>query len=311
MDDGACSQPGHRWGFTAAASGSVLTRAASSRASCILCVSTPAGDPGASRLNLLQFGFFRHNDRAAKSPRADGDWGGCWRARWQLQGILGYTGLYWAQLVMDGCWVEPWGAAPSWKQCQHCGCCWGQEWPPALPQQQWVVAPGLGRLRSSWGWGSAAAAWLEGPCSLPAKDTGWPGWCAAAQGFNPGDETSQHSGISCGPRHWNSPGVFVGLDSARGLVEDKSAGEDVVGTELPRKLLLDKEGGRWEQILPVGKGGAGSWGCLLLWGAPEEPVCHLCPLLCAVCRRLCSCPRLRRCSWDPFGTVAEGAWSPQ
>lgn len=102
MDDGACSQPGHRWGFTAAASGSVLTRAASSRASCILCVSTPAGDPGASRLNLLQFGFSRHNDRAAKSPRADGDWGGCWRARWQLQGILGYTGHSW--LRMDAGW---------------------------------------------------------------------------------------------------------------------------------------------------------------------------------------------------------------
>lgn len=100
-----------------------------SRASFILCVSLPAVDPGASHLNLLQFGFSRHNDRAAKSPRADGDWGGCWRARWQLQGILGCTGIYWGVLwtaghgwMLVGCGVH----APGWNQCQHCRWCWGQ-----------------------------------------------------------------------------------------------------------------------------------------------------------------------------------------
>lgn len=59
-------------------------------------------------------------------------------------------------------------------------------------------------------------------------------------------------------------------DSAHGLVEGKSGGEDVVGAELPTKLVLDREGWRWEQILPVGEGSARSWSCLLLWGAERN-----------------------------------------
>lgn len=111
-----------------------------------------------------------------------------------------------------------------------------------------------------------------------------------------------------------SPGVFVGWDSAH-LVEGKSAGEDAVGAELPTKLLLDK--GKLE----VGADAASAEWCQELGlfvalgctEAPEEPGCHLCPLtlpLCDVCRRLCPCPRLRCGSWDPFGAVTGGAWSP-
>lgn len=77
----------------------------------------------------------------------------------------------------------------------------------------------------------------------------------------------------------NPPRVFVGWDSARRLDEGKSAGEDVVSAELPTKLLLDREGWRWEQILPVGEG-CQELGLFIALGcteAPEEPGCHTLP----------------------------------
>lgn len=67
--------------------------------------------------------------------------------------------------------------------------------------------------------------------------------------------------------------MFVGLDSARRLVEGKSAGEDVVGAELPTKLLLDREGWRWEQILPVGEGDV--YCCGVHRGTWVSPLCPI------------------------------------
>lgn len=206
-----------------------------------------------------------------------GERGGNYKVYWA---ILGYTGDSW--LWMDAGWIRgvQHQAGTSASTADGAGDRSGLQLPHS--SSGWWPC-GCCRLGSSWGWGSAA--WLEGPCSLPAKDIGWPGCCAAAQGFNPGDEVPWHSGISCGHRHWNSPGVFVGLDSARGLVEGKPAGEDVVDTELPTKLLQDREGWRWEQILPVGERGARSWGCLLLWGAQRllRNLCVTSVSCCVVC----------------------------
>lgn len=47
----------------------------------------------------------------------------------------------------------------------------------------------------------------------------------------------------------------------------------MVGAELPTKLLLDREGWRWEQILPVGEGDVYCCGVHRgIWVSPLSPI---------------------------------------